>query len=91
MPNQGHISVIDIFSVIFMHSDVKGHTLFQREKYIDIDISRISFTWTILSISTKLDTKHPWVKDIQICSNEAPHLFPKGNGIEIAKKDLPHL
>ena len=28
-------------------------------------------------ISTKLGTKHPWMKGIQICSNEGPHHFPK--------------
>ena len=29
-------------------------------------------------ISTKVGTKHPWVKGIQICSNEGPLPFPKG-------------
>ena len=28
------------------------------------------------SIPTKLDTKHPWVKGIQVCPNEGPHPFP---------------
>ena len=29
--------------------------------------------------------KHPWVKGIQVCSNEGPHLFPRGDNYEIAK------
>ena len=34
------------------------------------------------SISTKLKAKYPWVKGIQVCSNEEPHPF---HGNEIAK------
>ena len=30
-------------------------------------------------ISTKLGTKHPLVMGIQTCSNEEPHLFPRGD------------
>ena len=36
-------------------------------------------------ISTKLGTKHPWMKGIQIYSNEGPHHFPRGDNYEIAK------
>ena len=36
-------------------------------------------------ISTKLGTKHPWMKGIQVCSNERPCPFLKGNNYEIAK------
>ena len=35
-------------------------------------------------ISTKLGTKHPWVKGIQVCSNEGPRPFPRGDNYEIA-------
>ena len=35
----------------------------------------ISFSWTRGPISTK----HPWVRGIQICSNEGPHPFPRGD------------
>ena len=34
-------------------------------------------------ISTKLGTKHPWVKGIQVCSNKGPHPFPRGDNYEI--------
>ena len=36
-------------------------------------------------ISTKLGTKHPWVKGTQVCSNEGPGPIPRGNNKEIAK------
>ena len=32
-------------------------------------------------ISTKLGTKHPWVKGIQVCSNEEPINSPKINNV----------
>ena len=45
----------------------------------------IIFSRTTGPISTKLGTKHPQVKGIQVCSNEGPHLFPRGDNYEIAK------
>ena len=45
----------------------------------------ISFPRTTGPISTKLGTKLPWVKGIQVCSNEGPVLFPTGDNYEIAK------
>ena len=36
-------------------------------------------------ISTKLSTKHPLVKGIQVCSNEGPCSFPRGDNYDIAK------
>ena len=36
-------------------------------------------------IATKLGTKHPWVKGIQVCSNKGPRFFPRGDYYEIAK------
>ena len=47
-----------------------------------------SFSPTTGSISTKLGTKHPWVKGIHVCSNEEPRAFLKGDNYEIAKKTL---
>ena len=44
-----------------------------------------SFSPTTGSISTKLGTKHPWVKGIQVCSNEGPCPFLMGDNYEIAK------
>ena len=40
--------------------------------------------WPIL---TKLSTKHPWVKKIQVCSIEGPRPFPRGDYNEIAKNN----
>ena len=39
--------------------------------------------WAI--VSTKVSTMHPWVKGIQICSNEGPRPFPSGNNYQIVK------
>ena len=36
-------------------------------------------------ISTNLGTKHPWVKEIQVYSNEGPRPFPRADNYEIAK------
>ena len=37
---------------------------------------KIFFSRTTEPFSTKLGTKHPWVKGIQVYSNEGPRLFP---------------
>ena len=36
-------------------------------------------------ISTKLGTMHHWVKGFQVCSNEGPRPFPRGENNPIAK------
>ena len=43
------------------------------------------FSRTFGPISTKLGTKHPYVKGIQVSSNEGPRPFPSGDNIVIAK------
>ena len=49
------------------------------------------FSRTTCPISAKLDTKHPWVKGSQVCSNEGPCPFPRRANNEIAKIHLPSL
>ena len=34
----------------------------------------------------KHDTKHPWMKGIEVCSNEDPRPFPRGDDKEIEKR-----
>ena len=46
---------------------------------------QIFFSRTTEPISTKLGTIHPWVKGVQVCSNEGLCLFPRGDNYEIAK------
>ena len=46
---------------------------------------KIFFSRTTQVISTKLGTKHPWVKGIQVCSNEGPRPSPRGDTYEIVK------
>ena len=45
----------------------------------------IFFSKTAGPISTKLGTKHPWVKGIQVCANEGPRPFPRGDNYKIVK------
>ena len=45
-------------------------------------------TKTTEPISTKFGTKHPSVKEIQVCSNEGPCLYPKRDNYEIVKITL---
>ena len=47
---------------------------------------KIFFSLTTGPISTNLGTMCPLVKGIQICSNEGPCPYPRGNNYEIAKK-----
>ena len=39
----------------------------------------------VISISTKLGSKYPWVKVIKVCSNEGPNPFPRGDNYEKVK------
>ena len=46
---------------------------------------KIFFSRTTWPISTKLGTKHPWLKGIQDRSKVGPRPFPRGDNYEIAK------
>ena len=46
---------------------------------------KIFFSRTTEPISTKLGTKHPWMKGIQICSNEGPCFFSRGDNYKMVK------
>ena len=46
---------------------------------------KIFFSKTTWPISTKLGTKHPWVKGICVCSNEGSCPFPRGDNYSIVK------
>ena len=48
-------------------------------------LKKIFFSRTTEPISTKIGTKNPWVKGIQVCSNEEPCPSPRGDNNEIAK------
>ena len=45
----------------------------------------IFFSRTTGPISTKLGTKYPWVKGIQVCSNERPRPSQRGDNRELKK------
>ena len=52
---------------------------------LSVNFSHFHLLQNQLSISPKLGTKHPWVKGIQVCSNEGPRPFPRGDNYEIVK------
>ena len=64
----------------FKFVQMNGPALFQREiiinlrKYID-EIKKNLFSRTTEPISTNLCTKHPWVRGIQVSSNEKNNKF----------------
>ena len=47
---------------------------------------KIFFSRTTGPVSSTLGTKHPWVRDIQVCSNEGSWRFLRGDNYKIAKK-----
>ena len=49
------------------------------------NFKKSSLTWTTCPNSCKLSTKHLWVIGIQVCLNEGPTPFPRGENYEIAK------
>ena len=52
---------------------------------VNWQLLKIFFSRTTGPILTKLDTKYPWVKGIQVCSKEGPRPFPRGDNYEIVK------
>ena len=68
----------------------EGPRSFQRgDNYesakIHWQIFKMFFSRTNGPVSTKLSTNHPCVEGSQVCSNEGPRPFPKGDNYEIAK------
>ena len=66
---------------------MQGHALPKRQIIIKLDcqLLKIFFSRTTGPISTKLGTEHHWVKGIQVCWNEGPHLSQRGDSWEIEK------
>ena len=68
---------------------IKGPAFFQGEMIKNNEKSLTKLKNLLLQttkpISTILDTMHPWVKGIQVCSNEWPNPFPRGDNYKIAK------
>ena len=51
-----------------------------------VNFLHVFFSRTTWPISTKTDTRYPWMKWIQVCSNEGPRPFPRVDNNERAKK-----
>ena len=62
---------------------IKGRLL--KELIIHRRNLKIFFSRTSGLISTKLSTMHLCVKESQVCSNEGPRPFPRGDNYEITK------
>ena len=83
------LSSVLSLSVNFSHSE--GDLIFFKGRAMPIsnyEIAKIHWRNSLLqnhwANSTKLVTKHPWVKGIQICSNEGPCPFLRGDDYKIA-------
>ena len=64
----------------------KGEIITKWQQYIvTVENLKIFNSITTGPISTKLGKKHPWIKGIQLCQNEGPHTFPRGDKSEIVK------
>ena len=62
----------------------QGRLLQNQQKYID-KIKKISSPEPLSQFQPNLaQSMHPWVR-IQICSNEGPRPFPRGDNYEIVK------
>ena len=74
----------------FKFVQMKDHTLFegevitQKQKYIEKKL-KIFFSRTTGPMSSTLGTKHLFLMRIQICSNEVPCPFPRGDNNKKAK------
>ena len=83
-PNILHLSYKQGFKLLYTGPrtpSFSDHQLSVR-LYINISIIFSSITGPI-TVTTKLGTKHPWAKGIQVCSNEGPRPFPRGDNNEI--------
>ena len=73
----------------FKFVQMNGHALFQGEiitKYRKTHWQNLKiFFRTTGPISTKLGTRHSWVKGNPVCTNERPHAFPRGDKHEKGK------
>ena len=65
------------------HAFLQGDIIAKMSNYIEH--IKIFFSRSTGIISSKLGTKHPWRKGIQVCSNEGPRLSPRRDKSKIAK------
>ena len=83
LPNLAH-SILGWWGFKFVQ--MKDHALFQGEIITKIHWRNLKiFLRTTGPISTKLGTKHPWVKGIQVRTNEGPRPFQRGDNYKTAK------
>ena len=71
----------------FNFYQIKCYALFKGEMIMKIHLQhlKIFFTRTTGPISSKLSKKYSLVQGIQVCSNEDPNSFRRGNNFKTAK------
>jgi hypothetical protein len=63
-----------------MFLQIKGQVLFKGEIITEMGLGHLKiFSRTTGPILTRLSTNHPWVKRIQVCSNEGPGPLQRGD------------
>ena len=76
------VKAIQVFFLMKSPALFHWEIIMKQKKYIDEILKKIFFsrtTGTSGPISTKLGTKHFWVMGNQVCSNEGPCPFPRGD------------
>ena len=76
-------SVCKLFTLVHFHPNLAQSNLGKREHNEEPRPFPRGYNYEI--VTTKLGTKHTWVNGIQVCSNEGPGLFLRGDNYEIAK------
>ena len=68
-------------------SGMSGSYCFVKKKIVDFSLY-VFFSRTTEPISTKLGTKHHWMKGIQLCSNEGSHSIDDNKMAKIHWRNL---
>ena len=83
--SKSEFSIIFIKIVSFIYHFQLTWAKISSEFFFSVCILFIFFSRTTRPISIKLGTKYPWVKEIQVSSNEGPQPFQRGDNNETAK------
>ena len=73
---------IDVFSSPELEAQVSFSDHMSSVVSLSVRLS-VNFSYFRLLLQ-----RHPWVKEIQVCSNEGPRPFPRGDNFKIAKIHL---
>ena len=77
-----------LHKALFKFVQMKGNALLQEEIKANL---KIFFSRTIGPISTKLGTKHHWIKGIHVCSKKGQRPSTRGDTSEIVNFSSKYL